>query len=55
VFEGMRALMRENVFETGLLLRALALNAVYLTLGMAVFLAMFKVARRRGLLLNMGE
>ena len=55
VLEGMRALMREHVFETGLLLRALVLNAVYLTLGMGVFLSMFNVARRRGLLLNMGE
>ena len=55
VFEGMRALMREQVFETGLLLRALALNAIYLTFGMGVFLSMFNVARRRGLLLNVGE
>jgi len=55
VFEGMRALMRDHRFETELLLRALALNAVYLGLGMAAFLAMFNVARRRGLLLNMGE
>jgi ABC-2 type transport system permease protein len=55
VFEGMRAVMRDGIFDTALFLRAAGLNAAYLALGMAMFLAMFNVARRRGLLLNVGE
>ncbi|HLI10988.1 MAG TPA: ABC transporter permease [Alphaproteobacteria bacterium] len=55
VFEGMRAVMFEHIFRSDLILRALALNALYLTLGGATFLAFFRAVRRRGLLLQMGE
>jgi len=55
VFEGMRAVMFEHVFRTDLILSALALNAVYLVAGGSAFLGFFRVARRRGLLLQMGE
>ena len=55
VFEGMRAIMLEGVIRTELLLTATALNALYLTLAIGVFLFTFQVARRRGLLLNLGE
>ena len=55
VFEGMRAVMIDGVFRTDLLRNALLLDALYLTAGMAIFLGTFRVARRRGLLLNIGE
>lgn len=55
VFEGMRAVLIEQVFRADLLWRAAALNAVYLAFGVAVFLGVFRAARRRGLLMNVGE
>jgi ABC-2 type transport system permease protein len=55
VFEGMRALMFEQVFRFDLLWNAVLLNVVYLGIGIAVFLAVFRAARRRGLLINVGE
>lgn len=55
VFEGMRAVLFENVFRTDLMVRALALNALYLTIGGIAFLVFFRIVRRRGLLLQMGE
>ncbi|MBI4185135.1 MAG: ABC transporter permease [Proteobacteria bacterium] len=55
VFEGMRAVMFEGVFRADLLAAATALNLVYLAVGAGVFLAAFHVARKKGLLLNVGE
>ncbi len=55
VFEGMRAILFEHAVRTDLLLNALALNALYIGLGVAVFLYSVHVARKRGLLLQMGE
>jgi ABC-2 type transport system permease protein len=55
VFEGMRAVMFEGVFRTDYLLRAVLLNIFYLGLGSAIFLYTFRIARRDGLLLKMGE
>ncbi|MFC4351961.1 ABC transporter permease [Fodinicurvata halophila] len=55
VFEGMRAILLDDTFRTDLLIHALVLNAVYLALGMFLFLYAFHVARRRGLLLQVGE
>ena len=55
VFEGMRAVLIEGVFSLPLLLRAILLNLLYLGLGAAVFFYSFQVARRRGLLLQIGE
>ncbi|MCH7710389.1 MAG: ABC transporter permease [Proteobacteria bacterium] len=55
VFEGMRAVMFEGVFRTDYLLRAVLLNILYLGLGSAFFLYVFRLARRDGLLLKMGE
>ena len=55
VFEGMRAILIEGVFSLPLLLRAIFLNLLYLGLGAAVFFYSFQVARRRGLLLQIGE
>lgn len=36
-------------------LRAVGLNVLYLALGVVVFLGVFRVARRCGLLINVGE
>lgn len=55
VFEGMRALLLEGRFDAGHIIGALVLNIVYLVLGCAGFLGMFRVARRKGLLLQVGE
>ncbi|HJW80900.1 MAG TPA: ABC transporter permease, partial [Acidiferrobacterales bacterium] len=55
VFEGMRALLFEHTFRTDLFVRAVGLNVLYLGFGIAVFLGVFRAARRRGLLINVGE
>ena len=55
VFEGMRAALFDGVFRTDLFLGAVLLNLVYLGLATAFFLAMFRAARRRGLLMQQGE
>ncbi|OAN46580.1 ABC transporter [Paramagnetospirillum marisnigri] len=55
VFEGMRSLMLGHGFRADLLVSALALNALYLAAGVAVFLWVWHGARIRGALLNVGE
>jgi ABC-2 type transport system permease protein len=55
VFEGMRSVMFQHAFRTDLLTTALLLNASYLVIGGAIFLAFFRIVRRRGLLLQLGE
>jgi ABC-2 type transport system permease protein len=55
VFEGMRAVLFEHSFRADLFVRAVGLNVLYLGLGVAVFLGVFRAARRRGLLINVGE
>ena len=55
VFEGMRAVLIEGVVRGDLLLRAILLNLVYLGLAAGTFLYAFQVARRRGLILQVGE
>ena len=55
VFEGMRAVLFDQVFRRDLLAGALALNIVYLLLCSGVFLRMFHVARCQGKLLQQGE
>jgi len=55
VFEGMRAVMFEHIFRTDLFVRAVGLNVLYLGFGITVFLGVFRAARRRGLLINVGE
>ncbi|ROR34616.1 ABC transporter permease [Inmirania thermothiophila] len=55
VFEGMRALLFEARFDAGLMGTALLLDALWLALGAGLFLAAFRVARRDGLLLRVGE
>src|SRR5882724_6213067 len=55
VFEGMRALILEQQFRPDLMIEALALNALYFSAGVAVFLALLSSARRVGSLLQTGE
>lgn len=55
VFEGMRAILMEGQFRPDLLIHAILLDVVYLAVGAGLFLYSFHVARRRGLLLQVGE
>ena len=55
VFEGMRSVLFDGVFRLDLVANAAALNGLYLALSTAFFLAMFRVARQRGLILQQGE
>lgn len=55
VFEGMRAILLDGVFRLDLLIGAIALNAVYLTLGGLTFTLSFRLARRQGILHQLGE
>lgn len=55
VFEGMRAVLTTDTFRADLLARALALNSLYLALGLAAFHVLFRSARRHGSLLVTGE
>lgn len=55
VFEGMRALLHGQGFETGHFLAAIGLNLVWIGIGWAAFLWGFHLARTRGSLLQQGE
>jgi ABC-2 type transport system permease protein len=55
VFEGMRAVMFDHVFRWDLFAWSVALNVVYLGLGLGVYLWSFSRARQLGLLLQVGE
>ncbi len=55
VFEGMRALLMQGRFDFDLFLRAVYLNAIYLAVGIVLFMFMFHLARRDGQLLTIGE
>lgn len=55
VFEGMRAVLAGGGFPATQLAWATGLNVLYLALAALLFVAIFRVARRRGLLLNIGE
>jgi ABC-2 type transport system permease protein len=55
VFEGMRALMMDQVFRTDLMVSALAINAVLLVASFAIFLVLLRSAKRHGSLLGGGE
>ena len=55
VFEGMRAVLLHGEFRTDYFFMAVGLNVLYIALGVALFLFTFGVARRKGLLLQVGE
>lgn len=55
VFEGMRAVLVDGTFRVDLLWRAIVLDIAYLAIGIAVFLWLFRAARVRGLIHQIGE
>jgi ABC-2 type transport system permease protein len=55
VFEGMRALVTEQIFRADLMIQALALNLVLFSAATLAFLALLASARRNGSLLQTGE
>ncbi len=55
VFEGMRALLIDEVFRADLLMNAVALNVLWLAAGLGIFLYVVRLARDKGLILQMGE
>jgi len=55
VFEGMRALIMEQVVRVDLMVEAFMLNALYFAAGIVAFLQLLKSARRVGSLLQTGE
>jgi ABC-2 type transport system permease protein len=55
VFEGMRAVVTEGRFDTGLLGIAALLLIAWMTVAGAAFILLFRSARDRGLLLQSGE
>jgi ABC-2 type transport system permease protein len=55
VFEGMRALIMQQVFRADLMAQALALNALYFVAAVLAFFQLLKSARRAGSLLQTGE
>jgi ABC-2 type transport system permease protein len=55
VFEGMRALVVDQVFRADLMVQAFALNAVVFAAGVAAFLMLLRSARREGTLLQGGD
>jgi ABC-2 type transport system permease protein len=55
VFEGMRAVLIDQTMRLDLLWNAIGLNAVWLAIAFGLFLLVFRDARFRGTLLQMGE
>lgn len=55
VFEGMRSIMLNHVFDTRLFMSAIGLNVLYIAISLALFLIAFHKARERGQLLQSGE
>jgi ABC-2 type transport system permease protein len=55
VFEGMREVLMQHVFNWSHFAAALGLNALYMVAGVCVYLLAIRDARERGMLLQMGE
>lgn len=55
IFEGVRALLFKHQFQLDLIKNALLINIFYLIFGIAAFLGVIHIARKRGLLLRIGE
>jgi ABC-2 type transport system permease protein len=55
VFEGLRALLLENTFDSKAMLTALGLNLIYFTAAATAFGLMFRSARVSGALMQTGE
>jgi ABC-2 type transport system permease protein len=55
VFEGMRALLLQQIFRPDLMIEAFALNIVYFVVAVFVFLELLKSSRRVGSLMQSGQ
>ena len=55
VFEGMRGVLLDHMFRMDYFVYSVALNVVYSAVAIGIFLHIFRIARVRGLLLQMGE
>jgi ABC-2 type transport system permease protein len=55
VFEGMRAVLFDGTFRLDLLSYAIGLNVVWMGIAVVAFVLLFRSARDRGLLLQVGE
>jgi ABC-2 type transport system permease protein len=55
IFEGMRAVLFDGALRLDLLLHAMLLNALWMAFAVVVFVMLFRAARNRGLLLQIGE
>jgi ABC-2 type transport system permease protein len=55
VFEGMRAVLFGHVFRTDYFCAAMALDIVFMAIGVGIFYLAFRDARHRGALVQMGE
>jgi ABC-2 type transport system permease protein len=55
VFEGMRAVVIEHRFDAGLLVWGITMLVAWLAVAAVAFVLLFRSARRRGLLLQVGE
>ncbi len=55
VFEGLRAIILDQEFRADLMLKAFALNLIYLAAGLATFVLIMSNARRKGALISVGE
>lgn len=55
VFEGMRAVLFDHVFRWDYFGASVGLNALLMTVGLGIYLYAFALARKRGLLLQVGE
>jgi ABC-2 type transport system permease protein len=55
VFEGMRAVLLEHQFRAELFWSALAINVLYMFVGVNLYLLAIGYARRHGMLMQMGE
>jgi ABC-2 type transport system permease protein len=55
VFEGLRAELFDHVFRMDYFVAAVALDAVFMAIGIGIFFISFRNARHRGALIQMGE
>ncbi len=55
IFEGMRSVLAEDGFRAELLINAIMLNVLYIAAGFTIFLYVFRLARIKGFLVQMGE
>jgi len=51
----MRSVLMDGVFRADLLIAAALLNALYIAIGVVIYIRFFNLARARGLLLQVGE